>query len=192
MMPYIQGDPTSVPDKYASYWRIIEDVFIRKGDIGFLTIDESPTKAGLPHRGARAKYGRALHTEAGIRPHGRFGWGGTGWGSTDRVMLDPNTKILLANNTNDTCALWDAIHADTSTDGDIGDHAARYPYSEATFMRAGDVHCIGILTPHESLPVPHSGSRQFLRIVGKGVYGREPYFTINPLVDATLVGAVNE
>lgn len=49
-------------------------------------------------------------------------------------------------------------------------------------MKAGEVHKIGILTPHESLPVREHFLRQFLRIVGAGVHGREEYFTINPLM----------
>lgn len=69
-------------------------------------------------------------------------------------------------------------------DGDIGDAAHLYPYETATYMRAGEVHEIGILTPHESLPVKQSANRQFLRIISSGVYGRESYFTKNPLVDS--------
>lgn len=180
MMPYVQGDPASVPEYFAPYRDIISSVFISEGELGFLTIDESPATKGTPHRGARAKFGRALHTEAGFRPgSSTYGWG---WGSSHLVTLDPDVEILLANNLDGSCALWDAVHANTSVDGDIGDKAHMYPYSEATLMRAGDVHRIGILTPHESLPVEEDVDRQFLRIVGSGVYGREPYFTINPLL----------
>lgn len=181
MMPYIQGDPSSVPDTYSAYADIIRDVYLRRGDVGYLTIDESVAKAGRPHRGDRAKYGRAIHTEAGRSPAGLYGWGGNGWGSTHTVTLDPDVEILLANNLDGSCAIWDAVHEDTSLDGDIGHVADQYPYSDAVFMRAGEVHRIGILTPHESLPVPSDVRRQFLRIVGSGVHGREPYFTENPL-----------
>ncbi len=178
MMPYRQGDPDSVPDEYAPYRDIIATTFVRHGDIGFLTIDESRVEAGKPHRGARAKFGRALHTEAGwVR--GEHAWG-PGWGGRLNVRLWRGTRILLANNLDGSCALWDAEHEDTSEDGDIGDRAAEYPYESAVVMRAGDVHEIGILTPHESLPVARDFDRQFLRIVGAGVYGREPYFTENP------------
>ncbi len=177
MMPYIQGDPDSVPSAYAAYRDIIGSVFFRRGDIGFLTIDESAAMTGKPHRGDRAKYGRALHTEAGKRPSG-----GIGWGSTDSVRLEPTVEVLLANNIDDTCALWHADHRDTSFDGDIGYAADAYPYEAATMMKAGEVHRIGVFTPHESLPVRGDTRRQFLRIVSAGVHGREPYFTQNPLV----------
>lgn len=180
MMPYIQGDSASVPEDYAPYRDIIDSVFLQKGDIGFLTIDESLAVAGTPHRGQRAKYSRALHTEAGKHSvNNAYKWG---WGSSDYVSLDRDTRILLANNLDDSCAIWNAEHEDTSLDGDIGHASAIYPYSDAVFQKAGEVYEIGILTPHESLPVPANFNRQFLRIVSSGVHGREPYFTRNPRV----------
>lgn len=180
MMPYIQGDKSSVPQHFMPYFDIIESVFVRKGDIGFLTIDESRVEAGKPHRGARAKFGRALHTEAGLVA-GVYGWGDSpGWGGKRNVLLDPDVRVLLANNLDDSCAIWDAEHPDTTTDGDIGHLAAKYPYETATMVKSGEVHDIGIFTPHESLPVRTDYDRQFLRVMSSGVRGREPYFTINP------------
>jgi hypothetical protein len=207
MMPYLQGEPDSMPAGYAAYRDIVSTVFLRKGEVGFLTIDESLAKAGTPHRGARARYPRALHTEAGIvrevycwgseyRPQS-YGWGqspvppcyGWGdrppvptWGGRRAVTLDRDVRILIASNLADTCAVWNAEHEDTSDDGDIGHLADEYPYRDAVLLAAGEVREIGILTPHESLPVQHDVQRQFLRIVGAGVHGREPYFTENPLV----------
>lgn len=180
MMPYVQGDMTSVPDIYAPYKDIIGSVFLKRGDIGFLTIDESIAVAGTPHRGARAKHGRALHTEAGLHPcDNAHQWG---WGSSNRVTLDRDVRILLANNLDHSCAIWDTEHEDTSLDGDIGHVAADYPYDRAIFMGAGEVHEIGILTPHEGMPVQTDFNRQFLRIMSSGIHGREDYFTRNPLV----------
>lgn len=182
MMPYIQGDPDSVPEQYSSYAEIIRNVFIDKGDIGYLTIDESIALSGKPHRGERAKTLRALHTEAGRIPGKIYAWGG-GWGKRHFVTLDGDVEILLANNLDDSCAIWNAIHEDTSLDGDIGYAAPQYSYQDAVMMKAGEVHKIGILTPHESLPVKETFNRQFLRIVSSGVHGREPYFTRNPYLD---------
>lgn len=184
MMPYIQGDPDSVPNAYRAYADIIKSVCVRRGDLGFLTIDESVAVAGKPHRGKRAKYGRALHTEAG-RDHNeilQWGSGGGNWGGRKVVTLDRSVRVLIASNLDDSCAVWDAEHEHTSLDGDIGHEAAKYPYSEAVFLKAGEVREIGILTPHESLPVARDFNRQFLRIVSSGVHGRESYFTENPLV----------
>lgn len=182
MMPYIQGDPESLPADYAAYSEIIAETYIDQGEIGFLTIDESPVKKGVPHRGARAKYGRALHTEAGLRiDTASYGWG---WGGLDNVRLDPDVKILVASSIAGSCAIWDAEHPNTSHDGDIGDQADQYPYDQAVILDKGEVGQIGILTPHESLPIAFDADRQFLRIVSSGVHGREPYFTINPLLAA--------
>lgn len=184
MMPYVQGDPDSVPDDYAAYYDIIGSTYMIRGDVGYLTIDESPVAQGVPHRGDRAKYGRALHTEAGRLPgHTDFRWGGS-WGGRANVTLDRDVQVLLANNLSGSCALWNAEHESTSDDGDIGDQAHLYPYEEAVIMQAGEVHRIGILTPHESLPVQADFDRQFLRIVSSGVHGREPYFTVNPRMSA--------
>jgi hypothetical protein len=179
MMPYIQGEPNSVPSEYGSYHDILKSVFLKKGDIGFLTIDESQVFQGNPHRGARAKWGRAIHTEAGKLPPKRYCWGSS-WGGNPSVKIDSNVRILLANNLNGSCAIWNAEHHDTSPDGDIGYAADQYPYSQAIFMKAGEVHEIGILQPHESIPVNHDFNRQFLRIVSSGVHGRADYFTTNP------------
>lgn len=182
MMPYIQGEPDSVPERYrCGYEDILERLVIEPGEIGFLTIDESHVVQGEPHRGARARFGRALHTEAGKHPERMFQWGGS-WGSSATVNLEPDVRILISNNIDNSCAVWDAEHPDTSLDGDIGDQAKRYPYSDATFMKAGEVFEIGILTPHESMPIYNEVKRQFLRIVSKGVHGRESYFTQNELV----------
>lgn len=180
MMPYIQGDPSSVPEEYRrGYEDILAKVFIRPWEVGYLTIDESRAKRGTPHRGARARFGRALHTEAGRLRTGEGVWGGGGWGLAHKVTLDRDVRILLANNIDDSCAVWDCEHEDTTLDGDIGHLASMYPYEDAILMKAGEVRRIGIFTPHESLPVQADTNRQFLRIVSSGVHGREDYFTEN-------------
>ena len=93
-------------------------------------------------------------------------------------------RILVGSNVDDSCAVWNSEHEDTSDDGDIGYAADMYPYSDAVLLKKGEVREIGILTPHESLPVKQDVHRQFLRIVSSGVHGREDYFTVNPLVAA--------
>lgn len=185
MMPYIQGDPDSVPTEYRQgYESIIENTFIKKGDIGYLTIDESLVTKGKSHRGDRSRFSRALHTEAGRHPDKLYAWGsGGGWGNSHRVTLDRDVQVLLANSVDLSCALWDSELENTSLDGDIGHCAEQYPYEDAVIMKAGEVYQIGILTPHESLPVSNTVNRQFLRILSSGVHGRESYFTENPLMN---------
>lgn len=182
MMPYIQGEPESVPAEYSAYSDILSSIVHKRGDIGFLTIDESQVNAGAAHRGDRSKFSRALHTEVGVDPNRIYVWGGGNWANSHRVTLEQDTRIILANNLDNSCTIWNAEHKNTSLDGDIGHAANMYPYSEATYMKAGEVHEIGILTPHESLPVKETFMRQFLRIISSGVHGREEYFTQNPLM----------
>jgi len=182
MMPYIQGEPDSVPEQYSAYSDVLKSQFIKRGDIGYLTIDESIAKAGTPHRGSRSKTSRALHTEVGKVPGTMYlRWGG-GWAGRDDVLLDGDVSILLANSIDNTCAVWDSVHTNTSQDGDIGYASDQYPYESAIMQKAGEVFKIGVFTPHESLPVCEDTKRQFIRIVSSGVYGRAPYFTENPLM----------
>jgi len=180
MMPYIQGDRYSVPDFCDSYRDIIESLFLQKGDIGFLTIDESFVTRGKSHRGQGSKYSRALHTEAG-KEGNVYKWG-LKWGDDINVKLDRSVKILLANNLHNSCAIWNEECENTSLDGDIGHIANDYPYDKAIFLKADEVCEIGILTPHESIPVQQDFNRQFLRIISSGVYGREEHFTRNPIL----------
>lgn len=186
MMPFIQGEPNSVPAEYREgYADILRETYIKHGDIGFLTIDESKVLKNTPHRGARRRFDRALHTEAGRHPGQVYGWGsGGGWGSSHLVVLDRDVKVLLSNSIDRSCAIWNSEHENTSLDGDIGDCASSYPYEDAILMMAGEVHEIGILTPHESIAVTQDIDRQFLRIISSGVHGRELYFTENPLMAA--------
>lgn len=182
MMPYIQGDHLSLPKSYELYSKIIDCLYFVKGAMGFLTIDESFAKRGKPHRASRAKFERALHTEAGRHPNKTYVWGGGAWGTSHKVTLDKNVGILLSNNIDNSCAVWNSYHENTSLDGDIGDQAEKYSYKNAILMKAGEVHKIGIFTPHESLPVKRNMNRQFLRIISSGVHGRESYFTLNPVL----------
>ena len=189
MMPYIQGDFSSLPDGYDPYEDIVNNVFIEKGKLGFLTIDESEAVAGVPHRGTRAKHKRALHVEAG-RYCKHNVWGNV-WGGKPNVVLDDDVEILLANNVDNSCAIWNDQYFGFTEDGDIGHLSEMYPYSDATFMASGEVHKIGIFTPHESMPIKETINRQFLRIMSSGIYGKEDYFTDNPKVSGRLLNEVN-
>ena len=51
MMPFIQGDPDSLPKEYKAYSSVVKNNFLDKGKIGYLTIDESFVSAGKSQRG---------------------------------------------------------------------------------------------------------------------------------------------
>jgi hypothetical protein len=49
-------------------------------------------------------------------------------------------------------------------------------------MKSGEIVKIGVFTPHESMVINEEVKRQFIRIVGDGVIGKESYFTFNPII----------
>jgi hypothetical protein len=185
MMPFIQGDSSSLPETYKSYSKIIDEVFLEKGEIGFLTIDESYVEGGKSQRGYN-DFGlsRNVHIEVG-RHNGQNRWGsggGNSWGGKTNTILQDDTMVLIANNISNTCRVWDAIDKSYTKNGDLSKYIDKYPEHTGIMMKKGDLAKISIFTPHECIPQNKTGKRQFFRIVGKGVTGREEYFTINPLV----------
>lgn len=185
MMPFIQGEPKSLPDIYQPYSDIIRDNTLEPGEIGFLTIDESFVDNGKSQRGYNSKaINRNVHIEVGIQ-EGVFCWGGSGtgtWGRNHNVLLERTTKVLIANSISDTCRFWNKYEMRVTPDGDLAEYIEDYPEETGIVMKAGELAKISIFTPHECMNQKVAGNRQFFRIVGKGVKGREDYFTVNPLV----------
>jgi len=201
MMPFIQGDSSSLPKEYLSYSHIIDENFLEIGEIGFLTIDESFVKGGKSQRGYNSKgINRNVHIEVGW--HGDVScWGGGGgvptwgsspkpkwggsypsWGGSPRTTLEEDTMVLIANSISDTCKVWDTIDKSYTNDGDLSEYIDRYPEDSGILLKDGELAKISIFTPHECITQLESSERQFFRIVGKGVKGREEHFTINPKV----------
>jgi len=186
MMPFIQGDVESLPSGLDNYHGFVKEFALDRGQIGFLTIDDKYVEAGSAQRG----YGnsdRTLHTEAcangmwkSWKTMDLSTWGGDStWGQAQPVFLDDDLQVLIGNSIDNTCAVWDAEEQPT-IDGDLGHVANRYPRSQSHMMPAGEIVKIGIRTPHECIKQPNSEARQFIRIVGSGVHGRAPHFTVNP------------
>lgn len=181
MMPFIQGDSSSLPEIYKPYAKIIDDNFLEKGEIGYLTIDEAFVKAGRSQRGYNsAGINRNVHIEVG-RNHDVNRWGSS-WAGKTNTILDNNTMVLIANNIADTCRVWDTLEFGETIDGDLSAYIDKYPEETGILLKDGELAKISIFTPHECIAQKVSANRQFFRIVGKGVKGREPYFTINPLL----------
>lgn len=190
MMPFIQGRPESLPEKFRQYADIVEKFTLAEeaGMLGHITIDESYVEAGSSQRG----YGegeRTLHTEACRSPEAILTWGRPTWGpvkddgpSPFIVYLDPDVRAIIANSVSDTCMVWDKDVLDTTPDGDLSMRADEFPRSSGRMMKAGEAMEIGIFTPHECINQQGSGNRQFFRIIGSGVHGRESYFTRNPII----------
>lgn len=178
MMPFIQGDSTTLPEIYRPYSSIINKNYLEKGAIGFLTIDESFVSKNQSQRGYNSKkIGRNLHIEVG-RFKRQNVWGNS-WHHSHNVTLKDNTRVLIANSISNTCRVWGAIEKRATKDGDLSDYITDYPTNTGRLMVKGELMNISIFTPHECIKQNESGQRQFFRIVGVGVEGREPYFTKN-------------
>ena len=201
MMPFIQGDSSSLPEKYKTYSDIVDANYLEKGKIGLLTIDEAFVDSGKSQRGYNSMgINRNVHIEVGhvanvtawggsgsgwgsSTPTPTVGWGsGSGWGGRARVLLAKETQVLVANSIDNTCMLWDTMDTRFTNDGDLSAYIDDYPENTGIMMKAGDLAKISIFTPHECITQQKPGNRQFIRIVGDGVTGREDYFTINPLL----------
>lgn len=183
MMPYIQGKSSSLPELYRSYSDIVDANYLQKGKVGFLTIDESFVDAGKSQRGFSYNgTNRNVHIEVGRR-YGRNKWGGGTWGGKSSTELADDTQVLIANSVSNTCRVWDVLDMSETENGDLSDYLHRYPEHTGRLLEAGEVAKISIFTPHECVLQETPGPRQFIRIVGVGVKGREDYFTINPLID---------
>jgi len=185
MMPFIQGDSSSLPDIYKTYSDIIDSNYLEKGKVGFLTIDEAFVNGGKSQRGFNsAGINRNVHIEVGrIKDGNRWGsGGGSSWGGRADTMLDDTTMVLIANSVANTCKYWDTKELRYTHNGDLSSYIYDYPENTGTLMGAGEVAKISIFTPHECISQKESSNRQFFRIVGEGVTGREDYFTVNPLV----------
>ena len=182
MMPFIQGDSGSLPDAYKSYSSVIDKSYLEKGEIGFLTIDESFVESKKTQRGYNASgIDRNVHIEVG-RNEQSNDWGGNPWGGRANTRLDNDTMVLIANSISDTCRVWDAMELAYTKDGDLSEYIHKYPEDTGILLQAGELAKISIFTPHECVAQNESSNRQFFRIVGKGVKGREDYFTTNPKV----------
>ena len=186
MMPFIQGESSSLPQEFQPYANIINENYLEKGEIGFLTIDERFVNAGKSQRGFNSfGINRNVHIEVG-RHEQMNCWGGSGgssWGGKLKTVLDDNTKVLIANSISDTCRLWNKEEKRHTKDGDLSAYINDYPENTGLLLKCGEVAKISIFTPHECVSQKYSSNRQFFRIVSKGVKGREDYFTINPLVN---------
>lgn len=183
MMPFIQGDPTSLPKEYQSYADIINNNFLEKGEIGYLTIDEKFVECGTSQRGFNdLGINRNVHVEVG-HLNGKNRWGGSGWGGRANTLLEDSTMVLIANNISNTCKVWDNVDRRYTSNGDLSQYIYDYPETSGLLLQSGEVAKISIFTPHECINQTYSSNRQFFRIVGKGVTGREDYFTVNPLLN---------
>ena len=186
MMPFIQGDSSSLPEEYKSYSSIIDENYLERGEIGHLTIDESFVESNTSQRGFNSfGINRNVHIEVGRLPIGNK-WGSCSWGGKSNTLLADSTEVLIANSIDDTCRVWNVLEKRYTIDGDLSEYLNDYPEESGELLKSGELRRISIFTPHECIIQPFSANRQFFRIVGRGVKGREDYFTQNPLLNGNF------
>jgi hypothetical protein len=160
MMPFVMGDPTSIPADLHGYLPMIDACPIgdEKGKIGYLTIDERFVAEGPQRRGG-------VHTEGfGTASWGAWGsgseraswggWGGGSWGA--------GGGLFIANSVDDSCVLYDAHVMDTPFGGAVRDD--QIEDAATLVMPANNLFWLHDRTPHASLPV-RNRNRQFFRLV---------------------------
>eukprot|EP00931_Biecheleriopsis_adriatica_P061118 TRINITY_DN3673_c0_g1_i1.p1 TRINITY_DN3673_c0_g1~~TRINITY_DN3673_c0_g1_i1.p1 ORF type:complete len:355 (+),score=38.18 TRINITY_DN3673_c0_g1_i1:65-1129(+) len=169
MMPFIQGDKSSIPEEFQHYWPLIRlcrkngcnggaDTFNPGKEIGYLTIHESLTAPGQSHRRP------GIHTEAPglmmlspglveINP----GWGGgQAWGQDG---------IYMASNVSDSLKVW-PVKLRNEVIGHMGDcEHLRSLLGDGSTVQAGELIWLTDHTPHESLPLETEAYRQYFRVV---------------------------
>jgi hypothetical protein len=153
MMPFVLGDPSSLPDDLDEYRSSLMDVCALRpqhtGEVGYVTIDEKILH-GAPHRRG------GLHVD-GVYRGGAGGWGGGGWGSVSTGML----TVASAPG----CVAWNQSFE--GWPGDEGDceHLRQQLKSEGTLFQPNEVYWLSGLCVHESIAPRMQGMyRQFVRV----------------------------
>jgi hypothetical protein len=198
VLPFIMGDEESLPEDLRPYY----DSLIAKcpvadeeyGKVMYLTISE-----GLVDESATQRRS-GLHVEAagGIQGiEGKFLAGTeSNWGGGVREFYYGADKIAgafdayegglyMASNMDDTCELFDALVAKGQGLVDYhgsGDHLRLF-IGTSTKLKANELAWLTDRTPHQALPQPKKGYRQFFRLVTSNIsVWFQQHSTANPKV----------
>lgn len=155
MMPFVMGNPFSIPKEFGGYLPLIEACDLEQeqiGKVGYLSISESLVSAGTAQRRP------GIHTEK----HPGIDWGG-GWGRGS-VSDRRRDGIYMASNVPDSCRVWNLEVAP----GAMGDcehlrHALETVGAIST--QASTLYWMTDSCPHESLQLTSDMYRQWFRLV---------------------------
>ena len=199
MMPFIFGSSDSLPYDLQCYFDLIEQCPYRNnrsdetGKVGYLTVHESYIEAGTAQRRP------GLHIES------------PGWVADDRFAMSDNSCAMtpgrehgwgvgkfygpdqyeggfyMASSVADTSQVWDALVDKNGAKNIVDQHGScehlRPLLGPGTKLAANQLIWLTDCTPHEALPQPTSGDRQFFRVVTSSVtHWFAQHSTHNPLV----------
>lgn len=183
MLPFIMGEKTSLPDELQKYYDPLVAQcplgFDEMGKVCYLSITERfITKGDTQRRGG-------LHLEAPIhrcsfRPGNTFRarWGG---GTMGKDLCQGG--IFMASSVSNTCAIYDALIDQQTTDSHGGMEHLRPLLNAPYLIPANELIWMTDRTPHQAVPQPDAGYRQFFRLVTSGLnVWHEQNCTANPKV----------
>ena len=200
MMPFVLGDPSTLPEELHGYLPLIDQCSeLVPGEVAYLTVNESVVRAGASQRRP------GIHTEGtSILCWGEGGWGG-GWGGgrgnfgggefgggapnppapfpqPEPVPSQPEPKGrklgLYMASTDGSCRIWDSVTHDVDAHGAL----LGPPLGSAHIMQPNGLYWLTDRTPHEALPVAVDTHRQFFRLVSHCVSAWwAQHSTSNPL-----------
>lgn len=193
MMPFIMGEYATLPETYHPYIPLIEKCDFEEGTTVYLTVQESEVVAGQTQRRD------GVHTEAfkaGSASEESWGGGGGSWGGGDGAKKDKDTGgwggggkggwgsggcqlgVYMAS-TDGACRYWQQDNYNVDSHGALMEDL---PVENSIKCQPSTLYWISDRTPHEALPSPSSGVRQFFRLVSSelGTWFAE-HNTPNPL-----------
>eukprot|EP00927_Polykrikos_kofoidii_P057546 TRINITY_DN51692_c0_g1_i1.p1 TRINITY_DN51692_c0_g1~~TRINITY_DN51692_c0_g1_i1.p1 ORF type:complete len:387 (+),score=29.10 TRINITY_DN51692_c0_g1_i1:50-1210(+) len=184
MMPFIMGEPNSVPHAYRQYWPLIEACNLtgsEKLKVGYLTIQESLLLVGESQRrgGLHIDSPGAQLSQGGNYEANRVDWG---CGIVRGDFSEVRGGIYMASTVPNSCRVWNVQVADPVV-GELGDmEHLRDALGEGTMMEANKLYWLTDSTPHESLPLSKETYRQYFRLVTSSLTAWYPeHSTANPL-----------
>jgi len=159
MMPFIIGDPTSIPSEYRHYCPLIQKCSVDEqefGKVGYLSIAESKVRAGHSQRRS------GLHTE---RPNNKDGWGKGGWGGG----LETKDKLIgglyMASNVENSCQAWNIAIEHPGHLGSCEEHEHLLTDDIKHIFLENELVWMTDRCPHESMILAKDTYRQWFRFV---------------------------
>jgi hypothetical protein len=175
MMPFIMGDPQSIPEEYRHFYPLVEACSLSEnqiGKVGYLSVTESQIVKGNSHRRG------GVHVEK----HPTRAWGGGGgWGGGTPSVVNPikpkpvpepleplpslrvEDGLYMASNVADSCKVWDH-NVEVPGVGGSCEHLID-KLGQGVNLKKNELIWISDSCPHESLIVDQETYRQWFRLV---------------------------
>eukprot|EP00794_Sanderia_malayensis_P004917 gene4917-5564_t len=201
-----------LPERLRHYWENLVRFCLLEseqlGKVGYLTIQESfveknssqrrpglhterpglvrlnfPAAEDIAAEGTDNSGGSSCGSGSSVIRRYSFGWGGGNWSRPVSEQPELEGGIYMASNVNESCKVYNCEIINDDLIGELGDieHLREF-MPEGDTMKKDCLYWITDRTPHESLPLKESTTRQFFRLVTKDVsLWYKDHSTKNPL-----------